>query len=137
MSRQRRWAILRKRLGGIGYLSEMLASPLPWFAAVIAASHGHGRLVAAAAALYLFRAALEALSAARSENPFTAADWLLFLPRDAAVAALFWAGLFGRKTSWRGRLMIVGHQTLIERPDPESRAWFAPARRAMERGRPG
>ncbi len=136
-SRQRRWSILRKRLGGVGYVAEILASPLPWFAAVVAASRGDGRLIAAATGLYLARAGLEALSASRSNNPFTAADWVLLVPRDAAVAALFWAGLFGRKTSWRGRLMTVGRQTLIERPDPKTGAWFAPARRPAERGRLG
>ncbi len=136
-SRQRRWAILRKRLGGVGYVAEILASPLPWFAAVVTVSRGDGRLIAVAAGLYLARAAFEALSASRSNNPFNVADWLLLVPRDAAVAALFWAGLFGRKTSWRGRLMIVGRQTLIERPDAETGAWFAPARRPAERGRLG
>ncbi len=127
-SRQRRWAILRKRLGGAGYAAELLASPLPWFVAVLAASGAQGSLAAIAAALYLGRVALEATSAARSGRPFSAADWLLVLPRDAAVAALFWAGLFGRRTSWRGRTLEVGRQTLIERSGVETGARFAPAR---------
>lgn len=136
-SRQRRWAILRKRLSGIGYMAEILASPLPWFAAIVATCRGDSLPVFAGVALYLTRITLEALSAARSRNPFSLADWMLLLPRDAAVAALFWAGLFGQNTSWRGRLMTVGRQTLIERRDSETGAWFASGRRPAERGRVG
>ena len=60
-SRQRRWAILRKRLGGPSYAAELLASPLPWFAGVLLAARNEPGLVACAAALYLSRIGLEAL----------------------------------------------------------------------------
>jgi ceramide glucosyltransferase len=114
--RQRRWAILRKRLGGFSYGAELLASPLPWFLGVLIAGRGEAILVATAAALYLLRVALEASSGARAGSPFSATDYLLVPVRDAGSAALFWAGLFGRRTRWRGRMLSVGHQTLIERP---------------------
>ena len=39
-SRQRRWAILRRRLGGVSYGGELLASPLPWAVGAILASGG-------------------------------------------------------------------------------------------------
>lgn len=110
-SRQRRWAILRKRLGGFGYAGELLASPLPWLVATIAA--GRQALVVPAAALYALRISLEAGSAARDGRRLSASDVLLIPVRDLAVAALFWAGLLGRRTQWRGRPLRVGPQTLI------------------------
>lgn|GEM_PF-3340926 len=54
-SRQRRWAILRKRLGGLGYTGELLANPLRWLAGVAVAARGEAALVAAGAGLYLLR----------------------------------------------------------------------------------
>ena len=113
--RQRRWAILRKRLGGVSYASELLASPLPWLAGALAASGPRPAIGAAALALYVVRIGLEAFCALRSGASFAAVDLALCPVRDLAVAALFWAGLFGRTTVWRGRRMFVGRRTLIGR----------------------
>ncbi len=132
-SRQRRWAILRKRLGGPSYAAELLASPLPWFAGVLLAAHNEPGLIASAAALYLLRVLLEVSTAARSEG-FSAADWALAPLRDLAVAALFWAGLFGQRTSWRGRALRVGRDTLIESPPAQAGRLAGVARQAAERG---
>jgi hypothetical protein len=114
-SRQRRWAILRKRLGRISYATELLASPLPWFAGTLLAAHGDAALIACAGSLYLLRIALEA-RAAQQSGCFRGSDLLLAPVKDLAVAALFWAGLFGRRTSWRGRTLVVGRETLIGQP---------------------
>jgi ceramide glucosyltransferase len=111
-SRQRRWAILRKRLGRASYAAELLASPLPWFAGSLIAARGDAALIACACSLYLLRVALESAAAERS-GCFRGSDLLLAPVRDLAVAALFWAGLFGRRTSWRGRTLFVGRETLI------------------------
>ncbi len=111
--RQRRWAILRKRLGGLSYGSELLANPVPWLAGAVIASAGHPGIAALAAAVYALRIAIEAVSARRARASFTLLDWALCPVRDVAVAALFWAGLFGRRTAWRGRPMRVGRRTLI------------------------
>jgi len=132
-SRQRRWAILRKRLGGPSYAAELLASPLPWFAGVLLAARNEPGLVACAAALYLLRIGLEAFTAARSGG-FSAADWLLAPLRDLAAAVLFWAGLFGSRTSWRGRSILVGRNTLIVRAKAASGRLVAPAHQAAEQG---
>jgi len=113
--RQRRWAILRKRLGGLSYGSELLASPLPWFCGAVALSAGHSGLAAIALAVYAARIALEGFSARSAGLPFTPLDVALCPLRDLAVAALFWAGLFGRRTAWRGRSLRVGRRTLIAR----------------------
>ena len=115
-SRQRRWAILRKRLGKVSYAAELLASPVPWFSGALAASRGNAAGIVLAASLYLLRIGLEAAAAERSDC-FRASDLLLAPLRDLAVAALFWAGLFGRRTSWRGRKLFVGRETLIARPE--------------------
>ncbi len=132
-SRQRRWAILRKRLGGLSYAAEALASPLPWFAGVLVAARGDTGLIVPAIALYLSRIGLEAVCAAGSGRVL-ASDWLLAPLRDLAVAALFWAGLFGRRTSWRGRTLLVGRNTLIERPAREGGRLAGAAHQAAERG---
>ncbi len=131
--RQRRWAILRKRLGGISYAAELLASPLPWLAGVLLWARGEVPLVVCAAALYLLRIGLEAVAAGRSGR-LRPADWLLAPLRDLAVAALFWAGLFGGRTSWRGRSLRVGRNTLIERPSSQPARLAGVTPPAAERG---
>jgi ceramide glucosyltransferase len=133
-SRQRRWAILRKRLGGPGYTGELLANPLPWLAGVAVAARGEAALVAVGVGLYLLRAALEAFSAGRSGDTFSFSDWLLIPVRDAAVAALFVAGLFGSRTTWRGRVLRVGRNTRIEQPPDLSTPFAGAAREAAGRG---
>ena len=65
-SRQRRWAILRKRLGKASYAAELLASPLPWFAGAVVAARGDAATLTAAAALYLLRLGLEGAASAWS-----------------------------------------------------------------------
>ncbi len=131
--RQRRWAILRKRLGGPAYAAELLASPLPWLAGCLLAARGDVRLEACAAVLYLFRIALEAATDAGALRT-RSSDWVLTPLRDLAVAALFWAGLFGRRTSWRGRSLLVGRDTLIVRAPVTAGRMAAPAHQAAEQG---
>jgi ceramide glucosyltransferase len=133
-SRQRRWAILRKRLGGPAYMGELLASPLPFLAGLAVAARGEVGLVAAGAALYLLRVALEAISSGRSGDAFAFSDWLLVPVRDAAVAALFVAGLFGTRTNWRGRVLRVGRDTRIEQPPDSSSPFARAAREAAGQG---
>lgn len=132
-SRQRRWALLRKRLGGLSYSAELLVSPLPWFAGVLLAARGEPGIVACAAALYLLRIGLEGSTAA-GPGGFAAADWALVPLRDLAVAALFWAGLFGQRTSWRGRALRVGRDTLIEQSPPEAGRLAGVAHQAAKQG---
>jgi ceramide glucosyltransferase len=110
--RQRRWAILRKRLGGAAYGGELLAGSLPWL--VGAAVAGGGRMAPVAFSLYAIRVALEAVGLVRS-RVFRPTDLLLIPVRDLAAVALFWAGLFGEKTQWRGRKLRVGSRTVLIR----------------------
>jgi hypothetical protein len=42
-----------------------------------------------------------------------AKDVPLLPVRDLLCAALFWSGLVGRRTSWRGRSVVVGPRSLI------------------------
>jgi hypothetical protein len=49
----------------------------------------------------------------RSGGKIGAADLAAMPLRDLAAAALFWAGLLGRRTSWRGRRLRVGPRTLL------------------------
>src|SRR5262249_30074673 len=53
-ARHRRWAMMRRRLGGPLYAGEVLAPALPWFLLTVAAAPG-GPLAAAAAALLAVR----------------------------------------------------------------------------------
>jgi len=114
-ARHRRWAILRARLGGASYAAEALASPAPWFAAAVAGSSGRPAVVALAALLWLARVAVESALASDAGRPLRAAEWPLAVARDVAVAGVFWAGLFGRRTRWRGRVLHVGKRTLLRR----------------------
>lgn len=127
-SRQRRWAILRKRLGGAAYGGELLAGSLPWFVGA-AVTGGGGRLTPVALSLYAIRIALEAVGLVRS-RVFRPTDLLLIPVRDLAAAVLFWAGLFGEKTEWRGRKLRVGSQTILV---PEKARVIRPAALVPER----
>jgi ceramide glucosyltransferase len=109
-SRQRRWAILRKRLGGAGYWGELLSGALPWFLGAVVT--GGGRIAPVALTLYAIRIALEAVGLIRSRC-FRPTDLLLIPLRDLAAAALFWAGLLGERTHWRGRQLRVGPATVL------------------------
>ena len=111
--RHRRWAILRRRLGGLSYAAEALASPVPFVAGAAIASGGAPSVLAATLCLWAARMGLEAFTLRRSRSGLRARD-LLWLPlRDLAVAALFWAGLLGTRTRWRGRALNVGPGTLL------------------------
>ena len=112
--RHRRWSILRRRLGGFSYVSELFSSPLPFAVGAAAASGGDARILAAVLGLALARLATEALALADGPERIGLARLLLLLPlRDLGAAALFWAGLFGRRTRWRGRRLWVGKETLL------------------------
>lgn len=112
-ARHRRWAILRQRLGGAAYLGEIFSSPAIWFAGAVLASEGRPAVLATAVLLGLARGALESLGAAEAGRPLSAIDYLMLPMRDLWVSLVFWAGLFGRRTAWRGRSLRVGPGTLL------------------------
>jgi len=74
---------------------------------------GQPAALGVAAALWSGRIAVEAGLAADAGRRMPASDWPLAVIRDVAAAALFWAGLAGRQTRWRGRLLSVGRRTLL------------------------
>jgi len=110
--RHRRWSMMRSRLGGPAYAAELLANPLPWFAGVLASSARPG-FVVAAIALIAVRYVAEAVSRWDGGHRMGAGDSLLLPVRDLLLVGLFWAGLLGRTTSWRGRSVTVGPRSLI------------------------
>ncbi|HWZ85937.1 MAG TPA: glycosyltransferase [Thermoanaerobaculia bacterium] len=109
-ARHRRWAMMRRRLGGPLYLVEAFSGALPW--AIAAAAAGAW---APAAALLSFRYAAEARVAASFGRPHSLSDWLLMPVRDLAAAGIFVAGLAGRSVRWRGRPLSIGEDTRIIR----------------------
>jgi ceramide glucosyltransferase len=112
-ARHRRWAMMRRRLGGPLYAGELLVSPLPWCLAAIAASSP--RAGTTAAALLAIRYLVEIALAAETGKPLTLADVALLPVRDLAAAGIFWAGLIGKRVAWRGRAMRIGQETRILR----------------------
>ena len=116
--RHRRWAILRRRLGGAAYAAELLASPFSWFAGAIVFSGAAPAIAAPAVMLLAARYALE-LACRSDEDPRFSGDWALLPLRDLLVLGIFWAALFTRHTTWRGRRIRVGRGTRIE---PENRS---------------
>jgi len=119
-SRQRRWAILRRRLGGISYGGELFTSPFLWALGAIASGGGAPASIAIVLLLYFLRMIAEAISAADARRPLSVGLGLLLPVRDAGVAALFWAGLLGQKTTWRGKSLRVGERTLINPTKPDT-----------------
>lgn len=113
-ARHRRWAMIRRRVGGAGYATELLASPLPWWIGAVASSGGRPDVIALATAVLGLRYAVEILVERDGGKPLMGRDLLLLPLRDLAVAALFWAGLFGRTTAWRGRQIVLGPRSRIE-----------------------
>lgn len=112
-ARHRRWAIIRRRVGGAAYLAEILASPLPFYAGALASFAGHLHVPAIATGLLALRYVVEALAERDAGHELAARDLPLLVLRDLVVAILFWAGLTGRTTRWRGRRLVVGPHTLI------------------------
>lgn len=111
--RHRRWAILRRRLGGPSYAGEALASPALFVAGAMVASGGAPRIVAAALALWAARLGLEIAALRRAGLTARPLEAALLPLRDVALAGLFWAGLAGSRTRWRGRRLVVGPGTLL------------------------
>jgi len=117
--RHRRWAIMRRHLGGVLYLAESFSGALPWAAA--AAANGAWR---PAAVLLGIRYLLEGHLAAGLERPHAMLDRLLLPVRDLFSTAVFLAGLVGNRVTWRGRRLAVGPETRIG--DRATRTWSDP-----------
>jgi ceramide glucosyltransferase len=111
-ARHRRWAMMRRRLGGALYAGELLAPVLPWFLATVAAAPT-SPLAVSAAILLVSRYLAEIGVGATIGRRLDAHDALLLPLRDLAVFAVFCAGLTGRRVAWRGRAMRIGRETLI------------------------
>lgn len=113
-SRHRRWAMIRRRVGGPGYAAELLSSPLPWAAGAILFSGARPAVVVATIGLLAVRYLAEIVSERDAGHPLPARDLPLLPVRDLLVALLFWTGLLGRTTAWRGRRILLGPNTLID-----------------------
>jgi len=134
--RHRRWAILRRRLGGLSYASEALTSPIPFLAGAAFASRGATAVLVAAFSLWAARIGVE-IFALRRTTPGRGpgpVDLLLLPLRDVATAVLFWSGLVGLRTRWRGRILRVGPRTALleEAPTAGRLAWSPNKIRSME-----
>jgi ceramide glucosyltransferase len=110
-ARHRRWAMMRRRLGGPLYLCEVFSGPLPWALAAAAAGAW-----APAGVLLALRYAMEGAVAARLGRPLRVSELFLLPLRDLAALGVFLAGLTGRSVSWRGRSLRIGRDTRILRP---------------------
>jgi ceramide glucosyltransferase len=111
--RHRRWAILRRRLGGLFYAAEALASPALFVVGAAVASGGAAAVLAAALSLWIARTGIETFALRRPRPALRLVDLLLLPLRDVALVPLFWAGLWGSQTRWRGRPLRVGTGSLL------------------------
>jgi ceramide glucosyltransferase len=113
-ARHRRWAMMRRRLGGALYAGEALSSPFVWaFAAVL---NGGTAALGWAIGFLALRYATESAVLKRAGVRPGLLDGILFPVRDLGAAVVFVAGLTGRSVTWRGRPMRIGRETLILRP---------------------
>jgi ceramide glucosyltransferase len=110
--RQVRWARMRKRLAGAGYLAEAFASPIPW--AMPVACLGGGRGVAVALGVAAWKIASDAYLHRRLRVanggpglPF----WIVL--KDVLAFGVFWSGLASDRTLWRGQPVRIGKRTLL------------------------
>jgi ceramide glucosyltransferase len=126
-ARHRRWSMMRSRLGGPAYAAELLGNPLPWFAGVLACSAGRPGFAIAAAVILGIRYVAETASEWDGGHRPGSKDLLLLPLRDLLLVGLFWAGLLGRRTSWRGRSVIVGPRSLIVTRPQAGQTTFRPA----------
>ena len=113
-SRHRRWGILRRRLGGPAYALESLAGSSVFAAGALLSSEGDPKAIGLALGLWAARVALEARALRGARPALSIRDWLWFPIRDAGLLALFFAGLFGSRTRWRGRELVVGPGTILD-----------------------
>jgi ceramide glucosyltransferase len=122
-ARHRRWAMMRRHLGGPLYLMEMFSGALPWaLAAAVAGAW------APAAVLLGLRYALEGGVAASLGRPCSPSDLFLLPVRDLGAAGVFVAGLTGRSVRWRGRALSIGPYTrIVRRPAPTAGGIALPA----------
>ena len=114
--RHRRWAMMRRRLGGAGYAAELLGSPLLVFLACVLTAGADPTPTLLSSALLLLGARYLAEAAALTFRGGAAAlGTLWMLPaRDVFAAGVFFAGLLGQTTSWRGHRVRLGALSRIE-----------------------
>ena len=124
-SRHRRWSLMRSRLAGPAYYAEFLANPVPWFAGALAL--GGPAVAAAAIVLLAIRYGAEALSEWDQGHPLRWRDLPLLPLRDLILVGLFWSAVFGRRTTWRGRSIVVGPRSLIIAPPAARGVTLRPA----------
>jgi ceramide glucosyltransferase len=110
-ARHRRWALMRRRLAGPLYASELFTGAFPWFMAALATASSPA-VSAASLGLLATRWGAELALAFSGGHGVRLRDAALLPVRDLAAFALFWSG-FGREVKWRGRPMVVGRKTRI------------------------
>ena len=108
LDRQVRWARMRRRLGGIAFASELLASPVP-FAAVLLGT----RFALAGAALIAAKAAIDSALLTRLGLPVRARDLFAIVVKDVLFFGVFWAAIASTTTRWRGKTVSLGYRTLV------------------------
>jgi ceramide glucosyltransferase len=111
--RQVRWARMRKRLAGAGYLAEAFASPIPW--AIPVACLGGWRGLAAALTVTAAKVATDGLllRRLRVSGPGPSLPFWVAV-KDCLAFGVFWTGLVSDRTRWRGRQVRIGKRTLLE-----------------------
>ena len=109
-NRHRRWAMMRRRLGGALYFAEAFAGALPW--ALAASSAGAWW---PAAFLLAVRYAFEGRVARALGSPSRSSTRCSSRRAISERWSVFFASLAGRSVRWRGRALAIGRDTRIRR----------------------
>ena len=130
LNRHTRWGKLRWRIGGIKYISELLAHPV-FIAVLPIVLNGPSRLTAGFAGLVsLVKVLTDSITGRRIEaqgNDYVASDrsaltCLLVPLKDIIIGVLWFIPLMSATVVWRGNRYLIGRDSRLS-PCPETGVW--------------
>jgi len=130
LNRHTRWGKLRWKIGGIKYLSELLANPV-FIAALPVLFQGPSRETVSCAALVglikifgdaFIGRAIEDSSAMTNFHQQSLVVYLLAPVKDILIGILWFAPLLSSTVFWRGNRYLIGRDSRLS-PCPETGFW--------------
>ncbi len=130
LNRHTRWGKLRWKIGGVKYLSELLANPV-FVAALPVLFRGPSRETLSFAALtglvkvlgdYLIGRAIESSAVVTYNHKQSSLIYLLSPIKDILIGILWFVPLLSSTVVWRGNRYLIGQDSRLS-PCPETGVW--------------